>query len=128
MAASGQRMLRAVAVAALCGAAACGTTYTPATRSAIPSDTPSAGPTEPPPVVGFQVDAWDAEPTVGEHVDVVSVPNPAMPTPGAAEQLVFADAEVLRVQTQSNPPILTVASTPAREPALVTAGTHRLRL
>ena len=51
-----------------------------------------------------------------------------MPTPGAAEQLVFADAEVLRVQTQSNPPILTVASTPAREQALVTAETNRLRL
>jgi len=54
------------------------------------------------------------------------VPNPAMPTSGV-EQLVFADAEVLRVQTQSNPPIVTVPSTPAREQALATAENNRLR-
>src|SRR5438094_1290674 len=96
-----------IAVALLL-AGACGTTtHTAATPTTSPSDTPIAGPTEPPPVVGFPVDGWDVMPTVGEHVDVVSVPNPAMPTSGV-EQLVFADAEVLRVQTQSNPPIVTV--------------------
>jgi hypothetical protein len=47
---------------------------------------------------------------------------------GAAEQLVYADAEVLRVQTMFNPPTLTVASTPAREHALAGAETGRPRL